>query len=62
MTEAACKQIKIIDEKPLSQRDRELLKTESMNNRNSGIALGEEMCRRYRREGRYFDEILKGGE
>lgn len=25
-------------------------------------ALADEMCRRYRREGRFFDEILKAGE
>lgn len=28
----------------------------------SGIALADEICKKYRREGRYFDEILKAGE
>lgn len=38
------------------------LKIESEKNRKSGIALADEICKKYRREGRYFDEILKAGE
>ncbi len=62
ITEKACKNIKIIKEKTLTEQDRILLKTESEHNRNEGIALAEEMCRKYRRDGKYFDEILKDGE
>ena len=60
VTEKACRNIQIIDEQVISDTDREKLKIESEKNRLSGISLAEDICRRYRREGRYFDEILKG--
>ncbi len=59
LTEKACKQIEIVDAKPLTDQDREKLKLESEENRSKGIALADEICRQYRREGRFFDEILK---
>lgn len=62
LTEKACKQITIIDESTLIEKDRETLKAESETNREKGIALAEEICKKYRREGRFFDEILKAGE
>lgn len=62
LTEKACKQIKIIDSHEISEFDREKLKSESMLNRSKGIAMANEICRKYRREGRFFDEILKDGE
>ena len=62
LTEKACSQIKILDGQHISEEDRESLKTESEANRSKGIALADEICRKYRREGRFFDEILKAGE
>lgn len=62
LTEKACKQIKIIEEKALTEADREIFRMESEDNRAKGIALADEICRQYRREGRFFDEILKAGE
>ena len=62
LTEKACKQIKIVEEKALTDADRETLRIESEDNRSKGIALADEICRQYRREGRFFDEILKAGE
>ena len=62
LTEKACRNIKIVDEQKLSENDRDKLKQESEANRSKGIALADEMCRKYRREGRFFDEILKAGE
>lgn len=62
ITEKACRNIRIIAEKNIHEQDRELLKIESEHNRKDGIALAEEMCRKYRRDGKYFDEILKDGE
>ena len=62
LTEKACSQIKILDEQHISEEDRESLKIESEANRSKGIALAAEICRKYRREGRFFDEILKAGE
>lgn len=62
LTEGACRQIEIAEEKELTAADREALRAESEKNRSQGVALAEEICRKYRREGRFFDEILKAGE
>lgn len=62
LTDEACKQIEIVEEIALTDADRETLRIESEDNRFKGIALTEEICRQYRREGRFFDEILKAGE
>lgn len=62
LTEKSCKQIKIIDEQGLTAYDRDKLKQESEANRQKGITMANEICRKYRREGRFFDEILKAGE
>lgn len=62
LTEKACSKIKIIDEHVLSEEERDELKKRSEANRSSGIAMADEICRKYRREGRFFDEILKAGE
>lgn len=60
-TEKACKNIKIIDEQEMKEEQREKLKYESEVNRSRGIELAESVCRKYRREGRFFDEILEAG-
>lgn len=62
LTEKACERIKILDEQILTENDRVILKQESEANRSKGIVLADEICRRYRREGRFFDEILKTDE
>lgn len=62
LTEKACKKIKILDEQALTEHDRAKLKQESEANRSKGIAIAEEICRKYRRDGRFFDEIVKAGE
>lgn len=62
ITEKACSQIEIVEESTLTAEDREILKVESEKNRKLGIDLADEICKKYRREGRYFDEILKAGE
>lgn len=62
LTEKACKNIKILDEQELSEDDRDTLKKENEANRSKGISLADEICRKYRREGRFCDEILKAGE
>ncbi|MDE6319238.1 MAG: DUF3990 domain-containing protein [Lachnospiraceae bacterium] len=61
LTEKACQKIKILDEHELSENDRDKLKKESEANRSKGIEMANEICRKYRREGRFFDEILKDG-
>lgn len=62
LTKKACRKIKILDEQKLSKDDTDKLKRESESNRLKGISMAEEICRKYRREGRFFDEILKEGE
>ncbi len=62
LTEKACNQITILNEEDLTENDRDKLKLESEANRSKGIAMAEEICRKYRRDGRFFDEILKAGE
>lgn len=62
LTEKACKNIKIVDVQELSETDRNKLKAESEINRSNGIAMANEICRKYRREGNFFDEILQKGE
>ena len=60
ITEKACKQIKILKEEPLSGLELSLLKDMSAERRKEGIALAEKIEIKYRREGKFFDEILKG--
>lgn len=62
LTEKACKKIRILDEQKLTEDDRKKLKQESEANRSKGIAMADEICRKYRRDGMFFDEILKAGE
>ncbi len=62
LTEKACKQIKILDEQELSAEDRGKLKQESEANRSKGVAMADEICRKYRREGQFFDEIVRAGD
>ena len=61
LTDKACNQIKIIDEQELTEDNRGKLKQESEANRSKGIAMADEICRKYRRDGQFFDEILKAG-
>lgn len=60
ISEKACKQIKIINEEPLSQLELAMLKDMSVARRKEGIALADEIEIKYRREGKFFDEILRG--
>ena len=60
ISDKACKQIKVIKEESLSQLELALLKDMSAKRRREGIALAEEIEVKYRREGKFFDEILKG--
>ena len=59
ITGKACKNIKIEAEVELSQLERIFLRDLGESNRVKGVHLANEICRDYRREGRFFDEILK---
>ena len=57
-TEKACAAVRIEREIPLSMMERRFLQDESDVNRQKGIALANDICKNYRREGNFFDEIL----
>ena len=57
-TERACTAVRIEKEIPLSMLERRFLQDESAENRQKGIHLANDICKNYRREGKFFDEIL----
>lgn len=59
ITGKACNQTKIEAEIDFSQLERVFLRDVSESNRAKGVNLANEICRDYRREGQYFDEILR---
>jgi len=61
-TSKACSQIEIIDEKSFSIAERDALRRKAEANRHEGICLAEEICRKHRRDGSFFDEILEKGK
>lgn len=60
VTQKACNQIKILEEHDLHLLERFALQDKSVARRAEGIALADEVVRQYRREGRFFDEIVGG--
>lgn len=57
-TEKACAAVRIEDEIPISMLERRFLQDESDANRQKGIMLANDICKSYRRAGKFFDEIL----
>ena len=60
VSEKACKQIKIIKEESLTSLELTILADMSAKRRKEGIRLADEVVKQYRREGRFFDEIIGG--
>ena len=60
ITQRACDQITILEERELHLLERLALQDHSIRRRNEGIALADEVVKQYRREGQFFDEILGG--
>lgn len=60
ITQKACDQIKILEERDLHLLERLALQDKSVERRAEGIALADEVVKQYRREGLFFDEILGG--
>ncbi|MGN0831094.1 MAG: DUF3990 domain-containing protein [Candidatus Ornithospirochaeta sp.] len=60
VTQKACNQIKIVKERPLQKLDLMILKDRSVVRRREGIARADRIVMEHRRDGRYFDEILRG--
>lgn len=61
ITQKACNQIRILEERELHLLERLALQDKSVVRRDEGIALADEVVKKYRREGQFFDEILGGG-
>lgn len=59
ITQKACDSIKIISEKKITESERDNLKKISSENRKAGVSLADEICKKYRREGLYFDELIR---
>ena len=60
ITQKACDQIKILEERDLHLLERLALQDKSVARRAEGIALANEVVKQYRRDGQFFDEILGG--
>lgn len=60
-TEKACTQIKIIKQEILTKNQRKHYEQCSERNRADGVRLAKTMMQKYRRDGKYIDELL-GGE
>ena len=57
-TEKACAAVCIEKEIPISLLERRFLQDESDANRQKGVSLANDICKNYRRDGKFFDEIL----
>ncbi len=59
-TQQACDHLEIVDKKELSPLELAILKDKSIVRRQEGIERTESILLKYRREGKYFDEIIRG--
>lgn len=58
ITQKACDAVKVECEVELSYLERQFLKDIAGQNRTNGVSLANEICKKYRREGIFFDELL----
>lgn len=58
VTQKACDFVKIECEVKLSYLERQFLKDVAGENREKGTSLANDICKNYRREGMFFDELL----
>lgn len=59
VSKKGCEEVQIEREILLSYLERQCLRDVSEQNRARGISLANDICKNYRREGRFFDEILE---
>ena len=60
VSERACRQIRILKEVTLTKLERFVLEDMSSKRRKEGIRLADEITKKHRRDGRFFDEIIGG--
>ena len=58
ITQKACDSVRIECEVELSYLERQFLKDVAGENREKGTSLANDICKNYRREGMFFDELL----
>lgn len=58
VTQKACDAVKIECEVELSYLEKQFLKDAAGENREKGVSFANEICKKYRREGIFFDEML----
>ncbi len=58
----ACAKVKIVQAEKLSQKYKNELLEKSAENREKGISLAEEIFRKHRKDGMFFDEILESAK
>lgn len=58
VSKKGCEAIRIEGEKEFSYFERLVMKDAAEENRSRGITFANDICKRYRREGKFFDEIL----
>ncbi|MBR1912657.1 MAG: DUF3990 domain-containing protein [Treponema sp.] len=59
ITQKACNAVSVIKEYRLPAQEKNQLIAQSEENRKLGISLANDVCKKYRREGKYFDELIK---
>ena len=60
LTKRGCQAFEILEERTLRPLELMAVREKSQMNRRTGLALADEMREKYRREGKFFDEMLKG--
>ena len=58
VTQTACDLVRIEKEIPLSYLEKRFLRDVSEANRVKGVSMADDICKNYRREGLFFDEII----
>lgn len=58
VTQKGCDSVRIEYELPLSHLERLVIRDVAEENRARGVSLANDICKNYRREGKFFDEIL----
>ena len=58
VSQKACYAVRIEKEITISHLERLFLQEVSAENRTKGVSLANDICKNYRREGKFFDEIL----
>ena len=58
VTQKGCDNVRIECEVPLSYLEKLVIRDVAEENRARGVSLANDICKNYRREGKFFDEIL----